>query len=716
MDLLHRVLGGDRDPPCGCDPAFEGDSLVLAADDCEGRGDLVAAPGCRETAIGALTRRDASAVVARTGGTERTYDDRAVALLVAAGRFAERVGFHDERLADLARRDPLRAARDALARAGPVRDLAAETGLAAVVEDLPEEGRSAGTHPVEGGSAAVGNRIDGADARATNAAGDDPAPGTDDQSDESGRVDPRYRRALRAYVGPTVARSRVATRPPPGSRLVDVRDLDTGGVARIYEVDGRRRYHLEPPELQLDPGARATLAAAYDRLAAGDGIEAPTVAGIDPKTASDTAAGHDPGLTAGPPGGSEFPGSAERAPGRAVRAVADEDDLVVELTAALRKHTRGYGVLADLFADSRVTDVYATAPVGETTLRVVLDDETLPTNVRLTEDGARALASRLRRESGRAFSRASPTLDATADLGDGRVRAAGVTDPVSEGTAFAFRQGGREAWTLPALVANGTLPAEAAALLSVAVDRGAAALVAGPRGAGKTTTLGALLWELPPAVRTVLIEDTPELPVRRLLEAGRDVQALRVAADDGPEIPPVEAFRTALRLGEGALVIGEVRGEEARTLYEAMRVGASDGAVLGTIHGDGADAVRERVVSDLGVPRSSFGATDLVVSLASVESPAGRKRRVTAVEEVIATDEGTRFATLYDLDGTDLTATGRIDRGNSRLAGALAAPGESYADLLDAIEGRRHLIADLAGDDRTRPGEVTAAYATRGQP
>lgn len=490
------------------------------------------------------------------------------------------------------------------------------------------------------------------------------------------RVD-GYGEALRPFVGPTISRFRVAARPPPAARLASTRELDTGGTVRVYErpTDGVRTYHLEPLERRFDAADLATLAAAYERLADG---------AVD--------------------GG-------ERAPGRAVRAVAEADQPVADLRASLRRHTRGYGILEELFADDGVSDVFATAPVTANPLWVRVDGKAMRTNVRLTEAGAEALASRFRRESGRAFSGADPTLDAAVLASYRQLRVAGVTDPVSDGVAFAFRAGDREPWTLPALVANGTLPPNAAGLLSVAVERGAAGLVAGPRGAGKTTLLGALLWEIPPATRTVVIEDTPELPIPALQAEGRDVQGLRSALDEtGPS--PTEALRTALRLGEGALVVGEIRGEEATALYEAMRVGANDGAVMGTIHGDGGRDVRERVVSDLGVPESSFGVTDLLVSLEAVDDPAGRTRRVRAIEEVYLADGGVEFASLFERSGDGLVPTGRIGRGNCRLVETLAGAGESYAAVRDQVTDRAAWIEYLA-EGRTDPQTLERARARR---
>lgn len=622
---------------CACETSVEEATLVVDAGDCDA-GDPFRSVACRRRVVDVFARREAERLVVRRRGVERLYEGTGAALLIAAGRFADAVADRDERLSAVARTDPLRAARDATARAGPVAAVAAETGLARVADAV-------GARPRDGGG--------------------------------------EYAAVADPVVAPAVARARFETAPSNGARLLDRQRLDTDAVVRLYETDGGRRYHLEPVELRLDEAALATLAAARDRLAS-DGV------------------------------GTHGPADAERAAGRAVRAVAGEDDPAVTLSSVLRKHTRGYGVLEDLFADERVSDVYATAPVRRTPLRVVVDGVAVPTNVCLTPAGARTLASRLRRESGRAFSRASPTLDATADLGGRRVRAAGVTTPVSDGTAFAFRGHGRATWTLPALVGNETLPPGAAALLSVAAERGAAGLVAGGRGAGKTTLLGGLLWEIPPTTRTVVVEDTPELPVEAAQSSGRDVQTLRVARGDGPGIDPTTALRTALRLGEGAIVVGEVRGEEASVLYEAMRVGAGDGAVLGTIHGDGPEAVRERVVVDLGVPESAFGDTDLVVTVAAVEADDGVRRRVRSIVEVVDGEEGVRFEPLYAPGAeTAATPTGRIERGNSRLVADLVGPGETYADLRAVLGGRERSLGRLADRGETAPEDLRAAYRDR---
>ena len=456
--------------------------------------------------------------------------------------------------------------------------------------------------------------------------------------------------ALTAYTGPTISDARVGVSPPADATLRDQQTLPTEAVVRRYDTpaDHLPVYHIEPREQQFDAAAMETLVGAYERVA------------------SAAAGGCHP-----------YDAASE---------VADDGTTATAVGAVLEKHTDGLGVLEDIFADQRVSDVFATAPVSDTRLRVRCDGETLRTNVRMTPSGANALASTFRQSSGRAFSRANPTLDATATVADRQIRVAGVNEPVSDGLAFAFRAHDNDVWRLADFVDNGTMPATVAGLLSVVAERGGACLIAGPRGAGKTTTLSALLWEIPREVRTILIEDTPELPASSLRDDSRDVQALRTARREGPSVDATEALRTALRLGEGALAVGEVRGEEASVLYEAMRVGGGDGAVLGTIHGNGPESIRERLVSDLGVPVRSFAATDLVVTLAPPRSEHGRG--IASVAEIVSHGGDVSFGLLYERDGSTATATGRLERGNSRLVESLAAPGESYAEVLDTIEAR----------------------------
>jgi len=149
------------------------------------------------------------------------------------------------------------------------------------------------------------------------------------------------------------------------------------------------------------------------------------------------------------------------------------------------------------------------------------------------------------------------------------------------------------------------------------------------------------MQEIPKNTRIIVQEDTLEAPVPYLKRIGFNIQRLKTkspigAARSESEVSPEEALRTALRLGDSALVIGEVRSTEAKTLYEAMRIGAAGNVVMGTIHGDSAYSVWDRVVNDLGVPNTSFKATDIVVVARPIRFKGSmkRNRRLVQITEI----------------------------------------------------------------------------------
>ncbi|HYS71456.1 MAG TPA: type II/IV secretion system ATPase subunit, partial [Thermoplasmata archaeon] len=331
---------------------------------------------------------------------------------------------------------------------------------------------------------------------------------------------------------------------------------------------------------------------------------------------------------------------------------------VRHLATVLARYTAGLGVVEIPLRDPNVQDVYLDAPAGVTPLHVTIGDlggglhQRCVTNVYLTAPDSEALLARFRLESGRPFSEAMPVLET--NLEAFRVRATAVGPPLSpDGLAVALRRHSSEPWTLPRLIAAGAMTPLAAGLLSFLVDGRSTILVAGARGAGKSSLLGALLFEFPQSQRILTIEDTRELPTAYLQRLGYKVQSLFVrSALGGAEMSADEALCVSLRLGESALVLGEVRGQEARTLYEAMRAGTAGSAVLGTIHGNSSRAVYERIVHDMGIAATAFAATDIVV-VAGLVRPGGsqrNRRRLLEVTEVAKSRGPGEFATLLAYD------------------------------------------------------------------
>jgi len=289
-----------------------------------------------------------------------------------------------------------------------------------------------------------------------------------------------------------------------------------------------------------------------------------------------------------------------------------------KLAKILVRHTIGFGLIEILLQDSKLQDIVINAPIAQNAIFVRHSEyDECVTNIIPSYEDADSWAAKLRLQSGRPLDEANPVLDSDLVFKNTRARVAAITKPLSpSGLAYAFRRHRDEPWTLPLFIKNKMINSFTAGLLSFLIDGARTLLIAGTRSSGKTSLLGALMLEIIPKFRTLIIEDTLELPVDSLRKIGYDVLRMKVRSalvSGTTEVEASEGIRTSLRLGDSALIVGEVRSEEAKALYEAMRIGALANVVAGTIHGDSPYGVFDRVVNDLGVPPTSFKATDIII-------------------------------------------------------------------------------------------------------
>jgi type II secretory ATPase GspE/PulE/Tfp pilus assembly ATPase PilB-like protein len=274
---------------------------------------------------------------------------------------------------------------------------------------------------------------------------------------------------------------------------------------------------------------------------------------------------------------------------------------------------------------------------------------------------------------------------------------------------------------LTRLIANGTVSPLLASFLWACVIGRRAVLLAGSRGAGKTTLLTSMLLEFPLSQRIVLLEDTPEVPTGRLQALGYDVQALRfLGSSTEGTLSAQEALRVSLRMGESAIVVGEVRGAEAKVLYESMRAGSAGSSVLGTIHANSARGVLDRAVEDLGVSERAFSSTDIVAVIGLIRSPEGARfqRRVLEVAEVRRTAKGLELVPLFaSQPGCNCAKpTEAFSPECKTIRGVSEALGVSPSKMLSIIRSRAHAdqvlaesesgIAERSDERRVRSNEV----------
>jgi type IV secretory pathway ATPase VirB11/archaellum biosynthesis ATPase len=370
-----------------------------------------------------------------------------------------------------------------------------------------------------------------------------------------------------------------------------------------------------------------------------------------------------------------------------------------KLAKILVRHTIGFGLIEVLLYDKKIHDVVLNSPISlnPVFLRHVDFDECM-TNIIPSREDADSWAAKFRMISGRPLDEANPILDTDLTLGQIRARVAIIQQPLSPtGLAYAIRRHRENPWTLPLFVKNKMINSFAAGLFSFLIDGSRTLLIAGTRSSGKTSLLGSLLLEIMPKYRIIVIEDTLELPVDGLRKLSYDIQRMKVRSSllkESAEIGADEGIRTSLRLGDSSLIVGEVRSLEAKALYEAMRVGALANVVAGTIHGASPYGVFDRVVNDLGVPTTSFKATDCIIVANPVKTPDGLKslKRVVQLTEVRKhwtkdpQEEGGFVDLLkYNVEKDELEETEELKNGDSEVIKSIAAGVKGWAGNWDAV-------------------------------
>ena len=173
-------------------------------------------------------------------------------------------------------------------------------------------------------------------------------------------------------------------------------------------------------------------------------------------------------------------------------------------------------------------------------------------------------------------------------LPDGSRLAAVIPPVVRPAPALTIRKFTSHRYTLDELIARGTLSQTLAQYLSEQIRNGKTILISGGTGTGKTTLLNILAQTIPEQERIVVIEDTAELRIQKpnvlAAECQTDTFKARISFDD--------LLKSALRWRPDRIILGEVRGSEARTLLDSFNTG--HGGSLATIHANSAEKALHR--------------------------------------------------------------------------------------------------------------------------
>lgn len=273
----------------------------------------------------------------------------------------------------------------------------------------------------------------------------------------------------------------------------------------------------------------------------------------------------------------------------------------------------------------------------------------IETNVKMERGELDFFVVRLAQRSGKHISVSNPIVDAT--LPDGsRVQLTLGEDVTARGSTFTIRKF-REILITPVdLIRWGTFSAEEMAYFWLAVENGKSVLFVGGTASGKTTSLNAVALFIPLNAKIVTIEDTREL---KLIHPNWIPSVTRdsFTEDERGKIEMYDLLKASLRQRPEYILVGEVRGREALTLFQAMSTGHT---TMSTFHADSVDATIHRLeYPPLSVPRSMISALD-IVSIQMQTFVGGRRvRRNIKIAEIVGIDPVTKNIKTMDIFAWD---------------------------------------------------------------
>ncbi|MBZ5608164.1 MAG: CpaF family protein [Acidobacteriia bacterium] len=334
-----------------------------------------------------------------------------------------------------------------------------------------------------------------------------------------------------------------------------------------------------------------------------------------------------------------------------------EKDRVVE---EVLDEVFGLGPLEPLLADPTISDILVTTP---RLVYVERGGKLYRTPVEFKDDAhLLRIIEKVVSRVGRRVDESSPLVDAR--LPDGSRVNAAIPPVAVDGPLLSIRRFGRERLTAEDLVKNLTLTSGMLELLQACVKARLNVVISGGTGAGKTTLLNVLSTFIRDDERIVTIEDAAELKLNQIHVARMETRPPNIEGQGAIRIR--QLVINALRMRPDRIVVGEVRGEEALDMLQAMNTG-HDGS-LTTIHANSPRDAISRLEVMVGMANANMSvhsirqqissAVDLFIQIARFSD--GSRRIINVTECVGMEGDLVTMQDIFVFEKTGVTETGRV--------------------------------------------------------
>ena len=318
----------------------------------------------------------------------------------------------------------------------------------------------------------------------------------------------------------------------------------------------------------------------------------------------------------------------------------------------------GFGPIDALINDPHVEDVSCDG-VGIPLFLFHNKYESIRTNVVFADENTlNSFVISLGQRCGKQLSVSNPILDGTTVEGH-RVQATYAREVTTRGASFTIRRYKEKPFTPVELIKYRTASPEIVAYLWLSVEHGESAIICGGTASGKTATLNAMALFIPPGAKIVTMEDTREinLPHENWIPGTTRSGSGERGADGktAGEIDMYDLVRAALRQRPNYIIVGEVRGKETYTMFQAMATGHT---TFSTMHADSVKSMVNRLENPpINCPRILLTALRNVIIQTHARVGMDMVRRIKQLIEIVGFEPETNELisnTVYEWDqGTD---------------------------------------------------------------
>ncbi|MGC8679213.1 MAG: type II/IV secretion system ATPase subunit [Fervidicoccaceae archaeon] len=359
----------------------------------------------------------------------------------------------------------------------------------------------------------------------------------------------------------------------------------------------------------------------------------------------------------------------------------------------------GYGYIDPLMKDPFIEDISCDG-VGKPIYVWHRSYESLPTNIRIDdEDALDSFLVRLSHMAGAHISVAFPIVDAILPGGH-RLAGTFKKEVTTKGSTFTIRKFREDPITLVDMIGWKNLSEEMGAYLWMMLEHKMTGLVLGVTGSGKTTALNAIASLIRPSMKVVTIEDTPELrlPLENWVQLVTR-QSYGIGTEKIGEINLFDLIKVSLRYRPDYIIVGEVRGEEAYALMQAVATGHGG---LTTLHAENVIQAVNRLTSEpMNTPKSfiPFLNFALVTKRHMIIAPDGSFQIVRRITNLWEINDYGDYVEIFKWDPSEDVHRAEISK-STMLKKIAEMRGKDWNWILEEMERRRQVLEYLRVENK----------------